>query len=183
MPGLGAHLVGAEEKRHVAEVMERGYLSRYGTEDDARFRRKVVTLEQQLAERSGSRYALAVSGGTGALMASLIGLGVNPGDEVLVPGYKFVASISAILILGAIPVLTEIDESLTMDPGDLERKITKRTRVIMPVHLLGNPSAMDVIMAIARRNKLLVLEDCCRLSGRGITGIRSERSATSAPSH
>lgn len=68
MPGLGAYLVGAEEKRHVAEVMERGYLSRYGTEDDARFRRKVVTLEQQFAERSGSCYALAVSGGTGALI-------------------------------------------------------------------------------------------------------------------
>jgi dTDP-4-amino-4,6-dideoxygalactose transaminase len=165
MPGPGAYLVGAEEKRHVAEVMETGYLSRYGSEDDPRFRHKVVTLEQQFGERSGTRYALAVSGGTGALMASLVGLGVGPGTEVLVPGYTYVASISAILVLGGIPVLTEVDESLTMDPHDLERKITERTRVIMPVHMLGNPSAIDAIMAIARRHRLLVLEDCCQALG------------------
>jgi len=165
MPGPGAYLVGAEEKRHVAEVMETGYLSRYGSEDDPRFCRKVVTLEKKFAERSGTRYALAVSGGTGAVMASLVSLGVGPGVEVLVPGYTFVASISAVLAVGGIPVLTEIDESLTMDPKDLEQKITKRTRVIMPVHMLGNPSAMDEIMAIARRNKLLVLEDCCQALG------------------
>ena len=165
MPGPGAYLVGAEEKRHVAEVMETGYLSRYGREDDPRFCRKVVTLEKQFAERSGTRYALAVSGGTGAIMASLVGLGVGSGVEVLVPGYTFVASISAVLAVGGIPVLTEIDESLTMDPKDLEQKITEKTRVIMPVHMLGNPSAMDEIMAIARRNKLLVLEDCCQALG------------------
>jgi dTDP-4-amino-4,6-dideoxygalactose transaminase len=70
-----------------------------------------------------------------------------------------------VLAVGGIPVLTEIDESLTMDPKDLEQKITERTRVIMPVHMLGNPSAMDQIMAIARRNKLLVLEDCCQALG------------------
>jgi len=165
MPGPGAYLVGAEEKRHVAEVMETGYLSRYGSEDDPRFCRKVVTLEKQFAERSGTRYALAVSGGTGAIMASLVGLGVGSGVEVLVPGYTFVASISAVLAVGGIPVLTEIDESLTMDPKDLAQKITKKTRVIMPVHMLGNPSAMDQIMAIARRHKLLVLEDCCQALG------------------
>ena len=165
MPGPGSYLVGAEEKRHVAEVMETGYLSRYGSEDDSRFCRKVVTLEKQFAERSATRYALAVSGGTGALMASLVALGVGPGVEVLVPGYTFVASISAVLAVGGIPVLTEIDESLTMDPQDVERKITKKTRVVMPVHMLGNPCAMDEIMAIARRNKLLVLEDCCQALG------------------
>jgi dTDP-4-amino-4,6-dideoxygalactose transaminase len=165
MPGPGAYLVGAEEKRHVAEVMETGYLSRYGSEDDPRFCRKVVTLEKQFAERSGTHYALAVSGGTGAIMASLVALGVRSGVEVLVQGYTFVASISAVLAVGGIPVLTEIDESLTMDPKDLEQKITKKTRVIMPVHMLGNPSAMDQIMAIARRNKLLVLEDCCQALG------------------
>ncbi len=165
MPGPGAYLVGAEERRHVAEVMETGYLSRYGNEDDPRFRRKVVTLERIFAERSGTRYALAVNGGTGAIMASLVALGVGPGVEVLVPGYTFVASISAVLAVGGIPVLTEIDESLTMDPKDLEQKITNRTRVIMPVHMLGNPSAMDQIMAIAQRNKLLVLEDACQALG------------------
>ena len=165
MPGPGAFLVGEEEKRHVAEVMETGYLSRYGREDDPRFRRKVVTLERQFAELSGVRHALAVNGGTGAIMASLVALGVGPGVEVLVPGYTFVASISAVLAVGGAPVLTEIDESLTMDPADLEGKITAKTKVIMPVHMLGNPSAMEPIMAIARRHRLLVLEDCCQALG------------------
>ena len=92
-------------------------------------------------------------------------MGVGPGVEVLDPGYTFVASISAVLAVGGIPVLTEIDESLTMDTADLEGKITSRTRVIMPVHMLGNPSAMEAIMAVARRHKLLVLEDCCQALG------------------
>ncbi|MCX7028767.1 MAG: DegT/DnrJ/EryC1/StrS family aminotransferase [Spirochaetes bacterium] len=165
MPGPGSFLIGEEERRHVAEVMETGYLSRYGSETDPRFKRKVVTLERLFAERSGVRHALAVNGGTGAIMASLVALGVGPGVEVLVPGYTFVASISAVLAVGGIPILAEMDESLTMDPGDLEGKITGRTRVIMPVHMLGNPSAMDAINAVARRHKLLVLEDCCQALG------------------
>jgi len=165
MPGPGSYLIGEEERRHVAEVMETGYLSRYGSESDPRFKHKVVTLERLFAERSGVKHALAVNGGTGALMASLVALGVGPGVEVLVPGYTFVASISAVLAVGGVPVLVEIDESLTMDPRDLEAKITPRTKVIMPVHMLGNPSDMDAIMKIARKHKLLVLEDCCQALG------------------
>jgi dTDP-4-amino-4,6-dideoxygalactose transaminase len=165
MPGPGAYLVGAEERKHVAEVMETGYMSRYGSENDPNFRRKVFTLEKKFAERSGVKYALAVNGGTGAIMASLVALGVGPGVEVLVPGYTFVASIAAVLAVGGIPVLTEIDESLTMDPKDLEQRITEKTRVIMPVHMMGNPSALDPIMAIARKHNLLVLEDSCQALG------------------
>lgn len=165
MPGPGSYLIGEEERRHVAEVMETGYLSRYGSESDPRFKHKVVTLERLFAERSSVKHALAVNGGTGALMASLVALGVGPGVEVLVPGYTFVASISAVLAVGGVPVLAEIDESLTMDPRDLEAKITPRTKVIMPVHMLGNPSDMDAIMEIARKHKLLVLEDCCQALG------------------
>ena len=162
MPGPGAFLVGNEEQREVAEVMESGYLSRYGREDDARFKRKVVTLEQRFAERIGTKYAVAVNGGTGAVMASLVALGVGPGVEVIVPGYTYVASISAVLAVGGIPVLTEIDDSLTMDPAAIEPKISAKTRVIMPVHMLGNPADMERIMTIARKRKLLVLEDCCQ---------------------
>jgi dTDP-4-amino-4,6-dideoxygalactose transaminase len=162
MPGPGAFLVGEEERRQVAEVMESGYLSRYGREDDPRFKRKVVTLEREFAKRIGVKYAVAVSGGTGAIMAALVAVGVGPGVEVLVPGYTFVASISAILAIGGIPILTEIDESLTMDPADLERRITGRTRVIMPVHMLGNPADMEPIMALAQKHGLIVCEDCCQ---------------------
>jgi dTDP-4-amino-4,6-dideoxygalactose transaminase len=170
MPGPGAYLVGEEEREEVAEVMETGYLSRYGSADDPRFRRKVVTLEKRFSERVGTGYAVAVSGGTGAIMASLVALGVGPGVEVLVPGYTFVASISAIVTVGGVPILTEIDESLTMDPGDLEQKISANTRVIMPVHMLGNPSDMEPITQIARKHELFVLEDCCQALGGSYKG-------------
>lgn len=162
MPGPGAFLIGDEERSEVAEVMESGYLSRYGSEDDPRFKRKVVTLEREFARKIGVKHAVAVNGGTGAIMAALVAVGVGPGVEVLVPGYTFVASISAILAVGGIPVLCEIDESLTVDPEDLERRINDRTRVIMPVHMLGNPSDMDRIMAVAREHGLIVCEDCCQ---------------------
>jgi dTDP-4-amino-4,6-dideoxygalactose transaminase len=165
MPGPGAFMVGEEERREVAEVMESGHVSRYGVEDDPRFKRKVVTLEREFAARSHVKYCEAVNGGTGALMASLVALGVRPGVDVLVPGYTFVASISAIIAVGGRPILTEIDESLTMDPDDIERKITPETRVIVPVHMLGNPAALDRIMLIAQKRKLLVLEDCCQSLG------------------
>ena len=167
MPGPGAFLVGDEERREVAEVMESGYLSRYGTKEDPQFKRKVVTLEKRFCERIGVRYSVAVNGGTGAIMASLVALGVGSGVEVLIQGYTFVASISAVLAVGGTPVLTEIDESLNMDPEDLEARITDKTRVIMPVHMLGNPADMDSIMTVAKKHKLLVLEDCCQgLGGR-----------------
>ncbi len=165
MPGPGAFLVGEEERREVEEVMQSGYLSRYGREDDPRFKRKVVTLEKLFAERTNCKYCVAVNGGTGALMASLVALGVGEGVEVLVPGYTFVASISAIIAVGGTPVLTEIDESLTMDPEDIPKKITEKTKIIMPVHMLGNPSDMEKIMELARKYNLLVLEDCCQALG------------------
>ena len=156
MPGPGAFLVDDEERKEVAQVMESGYLSRYGNAKDTRFKRKVITLENKFTKIIGVKYAVAVSGGTGAIMASLAALGVGPGVEVLIPGYTFVASISAVLAIGGTPVLTEIDDSLNMDPTDLEQRITDATKVIMPVHMLGNPAAMDGIMAIAKKRKLLV---------------------------
>ncbi len=162
MPGPGAFLVGDEERREVEEVLESGYISRYGSEEDVRFKRKVFTLEREFARRIGVAHCVAVNGGTGAIMASLVALGVGPGVEVLVQGYTFVASISAVLAVGGQPVLTEIDESLTMDPEDIERRITKRTRVIMPVHMLGNPCNLGRIMEIAGKHNLKVLEDCCQ---------------------
>ncbi len=170
MPGPGAYLVGDEERREVDEVMQSGYLSRYGREDDPRFKKKVVTLEREFARRMGARYGLAVNGGTGALMAALVGVGVGRGVEVLVPGYTFVASISSIIAVGGKPVLTEIDESLTMDPDDIEGKITENTKVVMPVHMLGNPSDMSRITEIARKHGLIVLEDCCQSLGASYRG-------------
>jgi dTDP-4-amino-4,6-dideoxygalactose transaminase len=165
MAGPGAFYFGDEERREVLDVLESGYLSRYGREDDPRFKQKVVTLEREFARTMGVRHALATNGGTSSLMAALVALKVGRGDEVIVPGYTFVASISAIIAVGATPILAEIDESLTIDPADIERRITPRTRAIVPVHMLGNPCDLSRIMAISRARGIPVLEDACQSLG------------------
>jgi len=172
MPGPGAFLFGEEEKKHVLEVLESGYLSRYGKDEDKNFKQKVYTLESEFAKKIGVQHCVAVNSGTSALIASLKALDIGAGDEVLVPGYTFIASISSIISAGATPVLTEIDESLTVDPDDLENKITGKTKVVMPVHMLGNPCDMDEIMKIARKHNLFVIEDCCQAVGGGYKGER-----------
>ena len=160
--GPGAYVFGDEERREVLDVLESGYLFRYGSEDDPAFKRKCATFEKEFQEKMGAKYCVAVSSGTGALMACLAALGIGAGDEVIVPGYTFIASISSIILSNAIPVLAEIDESLTIDPMDIEKKITEKTKAIMPVHMLGNPCDMDSIMRIAKKHGLYVIEDCCQ---------------------
>ena len=88
----------------------------------------------------GTKYARAVTSGTTALKVALVSLGVKPGDEVITQGFTFVATFEAIIECGAIPIPAEIDETLNMDPVDLERKITSRTKVVIPVHMLGGPA-------------------------------------------
>ena len=170
MPGPGAYWFGKEEIDAVMEVMQSGYLFRYGSEDDPKFLRKVFTLEKEFAKYSGADFALATSSGTSSLLASAVALGLKPGDEIIVPAYTFVASYSSVIFQGIVPVLAEIDESLTLDPDDIERRITPRTKAIMPVHMLGNPCDMDRIMAVAKKHNLLVLEDCCQAAGASYKG-------------
>lgn len=170
--GPGSYLFGNEERKEVMDVLETGYLSRYGAEDNPSFKRKVVTFEKEFANKVGADYCVAVSSGTGALMACLAALGIGAGDEVIVPGYTFIASISSIILSNAVPVLAEIDESLTIDPEDIEKKITSRTKAIMPVHMLGNPCDMDGIMSIAKKHNLFVIEDCCQAAGAMYKGKR-----------
>jgi dTDP-4-amino-4,6-dideoxygalactose transaminase len=170
MPGPGAYWYGKEEMEAALEVMKDGYLFRYGNENDPRFLRKVFTLEKELALYTGAEYALAVSSGTSALLCSAFALGLKPGDEIIIPAYTFVASYSSVIFSGLVPVLAEIDESLSLDPADIEGRITNRTKAIMPVHMLGNPCDMDRIMAVAKKHGLLVLEDCCQAAGASYKG-------------
>jgi 8-amino-3,8-dideoxy-alpha-D-manno-octulosonate transaminase len=165
MPGPGAYWFGEEEIEAVMEVMKGGYLFRYGSENDPKFLHKVSSLEKEFAKYTGVEFALATSSGTASLLASAIALGLKPGDEIIVPAYTFVASYSSMLFAGLVPVLAEIDESLTLDADDIERRITPRTKAIMPVHMLGNPCNMDKIMKVAVKHNLLVLEDCCQAAG------------------
>ena len=170
MPGPGSYWIGDDERREVQDVLQSGHLSRYGEFDDPAFKHKVYSLEQEFAEYCGVSHALATSSGTGSIMIALLTLGLKPGDEVIVPAYTFVATYSAAIFAGLAPVLAEIDESLTLDPGDIEGRITPRTRAIMPVHMLGNPCDMDAIMAVAEKHGLLVLEDACQAAGASYKG-------------
>ncbi|MBN2091737.1 DegT/DnrJ/EryC1/StrS family aminotransferase, partial [candidate division KSB1 bacterium] len=120
---------------------------------------KVGQFEQMFKDYMGTKYALAVTGGTTALISALVGLEIGCGDEVILPAYTYIASAAAILAVRAMPVIAEIDNSLTLDPADIERKITPYTRAIMPVHMRGTPSRMDEIMAIAQKYHLKVIED------------------------
>ena len=168
--GPGVYVFGDEERAELNDVIKSGHLSRYGREDDDRFCKKVITLEKEFASYMGMNYAVATSGGTMSLICALAALGIGAGDEVIVPGYTFIASISSIIVSNAIPVLAEIDESLTMDPKRIEELITPRTRCLLPVHMLGNPCDMDAILAIAKKHNLFVLEDCCQSVGGSYKG-------------
>jgi dTDP-4-amino-4,6-dideoxygalactose transaminase len=170
MPGPGSYLVGKEELKELMDLMESGYLFRYGDLKDPDFKHKVHTLEEEFAEYCKAPYSLATSSGTSSLLIPLIALGAKPGDEVIVPAYTFVASYSSIIFAGFTPVLAEIDESLTLDPEDVEARITSKTRAIMPVHMLGNPCKMNEIMEIAKKHKLAVIEDCCQAAGASYRG-------------
>lgn len=154
--------VGDKEIAAVTKVLRSQRIFRFlpGEPDES------AQLEDWYCKACGVEHALALGcGGTGALICALTGLGIGSGDEVIVPGYTYVATAAACLSVGALPVLAEIDESLTLDPDDVEKRITPYTRAIIPVHMRGVPADMERIMAVAKRHNLLVLEDCAQSNG------------------
>jgi dTDP-4-amino-4,6-dideoxygalactose transaminase len=162
MAGPGSYIIGEEEKKALLEVVEAGYLFRYGDRKDPQFLAKVWQLEREVGAYFDIPHTVACNSGTTALWIALSALGVGPGDEVIVPGYTFIASITSIIFARAVPVLAEIDETLTLDPEDVRRKITPRTKAIMLVHMLGNPGHIDEIREIARQNNIFLIEDCAQ---------------------
>jgi dTDP-4-amino-4,6-dideoxygalactose transaminase len=177
MPGPGVELIGAEETAEVMEVLQSGFLSRYGPADDPAFGAKVHRVEEAIAKLADVRYGLALhGGGSAALWITLLSLGVGAGDEVIVPGFTYVASISAIVYTGATPVLAEVDTTFDLDPMDVEAKITPRTAAILVVHMLGAPARLNELKAIADRHGIPLVEDCAQAfgatyEGRGVGGI------------
>ena len=168
--GPGSYVFGEEEKKELMDVINAGALFRYGTPGVDGFQGKVATFEKEMAAQLGHAHVVATSSGTGSLMCCLAALGIGMGDEVIVPGYTFIASISTIAMMNAVPVLAEIDDSLTIDPTKIEALITPKTKAIMPVHMLGNPCKMDQIMEIAKKHNLYVIEDCCQAVGASYKG-------------
>lgn len=155
--------IGEEEKKEVMEVLDNKYLFRYYGPANAES--KVKKFEQEFAKKMGSKYCLATSSCTGALLSAMTACGIGPGDEVIVPGYTFFASCATIVGAKAIPVIAEVDETLTIDPDDIVKKITPSTKGIVCVHMRGVPCDMDRIMKIAKEHNLVVIEDCAQACG------------------
>ena len=156
--------IGKQEVEAVNDVLASGKLFRYGIGTAC------TEFEKRYGEFLGVRNVLMTSSGTTALTAALAGNKIGPGDEVLVPACTYIATAIAVLSVGAIPVVIDVDESLTMDPLAAEAAISSHTKALLPVHMWGLVADMDAIMAVAKRHNLKVIEDACQCVGGGYKG-------------
>jgi len=165
MPGF--EVIGSEEKAAVAEIFDQsnGVLFAHGFAHLRNKRYRVREFERAFAAKLGTSHALAVTSGTIAQVVAMQAMGIKRGDEVITQAFSFVATVEAILAIGATPVIVDIDDTYNMDPRALEQAITDKTRLIVPVHMLGNPCEMDQIRSIASRHRIPVLEDACEALG------------------
>jgi dTDP-4-amino-4,6-dideoxygalactose transaminase len=163
----GAYWIDEQEEQAVLDVLRKGSLFRYYGLNEAT---AVDSYEAAAREFYGAQYALGVSSGTGALFAAMAALDVGPGSEVILPAFHWVAITGAIVQLGAIPVFGEVDDSLSLDPADLEKMITPRTKLIVAVHMAGAPADLDAILAVADRHGIPVLEDVAQCNGGSYKG-------------
>lgn len=163
----GAYWLDEQEEQAVLEVLRSGSLFRYYGLGEPRY---VDRLEAAAREYYGCKYALALNSGTGALITALSALGIGPGCEVILPAFMWVATVAAIVEVNAIPVLGEVDDSFSLNPEDLERRITPRTKLIVPIHMAGCPCDMEAIMAVAQRHSIPVLEDTAQCNGGSFHG-------------
>ena len=154
-------LIDEREVEAVAAVIRSGQLFRFADHENS----ECTKFEQEACAYLGARYSLIVNSGTNALICALVGLGVGPGDEVLVPAYTFISTAAAIVAVGAVPVIVEIDESLGMSPEDAVAKITPHTRCMVPVHMQGVPCRLAALRQVCDEHGLVMVEDCCQSIG------------------
>ncbi len=166
----GSELIGKEEAKEVMDVLETGVYTRYNFDMERKGVFKVREFEQAFAAYLGAGYTLGVTSGSAALKVALTALDVGPGDEVIVPAFDFIATYEAVLETGAIPVMADIDDSLNLDPDDIEGKITPSTKCVIPVHMCGAAAEIDRIIAVAKRHNLPVLEDNAQACGGSYRG-------------
>ena len=160
--------LGKREIDAITKVIKEGQLFRYRGGEGG----WCDKFESAFAEKMGTKFGLVVSSGTGGLICALIAAGVGPGDEVIVPAYTFIATPLAVLAAGAIPIIAEVDESLSLCPKSVEANVTRYTRAIMPVHMTGRPCDMNALKRIAKKRKLVIVEDACQAVGGSYRGRR-----------
>ncbi|GEQ86122.1 8-amino-3,8-dideoxy-alpha-D-manno-octulosonate transaminase [Patiriisocius marinistellae] len=168
MPGF--EVFGDEERSQVNDVLENGVLMRYGFDGMRNGHWKALEFEKAFAARMEAKHCQLVSSGTAALTVALAAAGVGAGDEVIMPVFTFVASFESILMLGAIPVLVDIDASLGLDPKAVEASITPKTKCIMPVHMCGSMADLNALAEICNTHNLLLIEDACQAIGGTFNG-------------
>ena len=155
----GTELFGAEERKEVNDVMQTGILFRYGHDALRNGHWKAKEFEDEVKRITGAKFAHAMSSGSTAIATALAASGVGAGDEVIVPPFTFIASVEAVLFIGAIPVFAEIDETLCLSAEGIEKAITKKTRAVCLVHMCGGNAEMDAIMNVVRKHNIILVED------------------------
>jgi 8-amino-3,8-dideoxy-alpha-D-manno-octulosonate transaminase len=168
MPGF--EFFGAEERKEVNDVLETGILMRYGFDGARKGIWKAKEMEVAICETFGCKYAQLVSSGTSALSTAMSALGIGYGDEIILPAFTFVASFEAVISVGAVPVLVDVDDTLTLNPEAVRRAITPKTKCVMPVHMCGSMADMDALVSICKEHNLILLEDACQSIGASYKG-------------
>ncbi|MGI9546708.1 MAG: DegT/DnrJ/EryC1/StrS family aminotransferase [Flavobacteriaceae bacterium] len=168
MPGF--ELFGDLERKETQDVLNSGVLMRYGFDAMRNGHWKAKDMEALLAQRMDVKHAQLLSSGTAALTVAMASCGVGEGDEVILPVFTFVASFEAVLALGAVPVLVDIDDTLTLNPKAVREAITPKTRVVMPVHMCGSMADLGALQQICREHRLILLEDACQAIGGSYKG-------------
>ncbi len=168
MPGF--EFFGDAERKQVQDVLDTGVLMRYGFDGMRNGNFKAKELEKALAERMQTSHAQLVSSGTAAITIALASAGVGAGDEVILPTFTFVASFEAVLALGAVPILVDIDDTLTLDPITVEEAVSSKTKAVMPVHMCGSMADLGALKSICEKNDLILLEDACQAIGGSFDG-------------
>ena len=163
MPGF--ELFGEAERLELQDVLDNGVLMRYGFDGMRNGHWKAKALEKALEEKLQVNHAQLVSSGTAAVTVALAAAGIGAGDEVIMPTFTFVASFEAIMMIGAIPILVDIDDTLTLDPIAVEAAITSKTKAVMPVHMCGSMANLDALQSICKKYGLLLIEDSSQATG------------------
>ncbi len=163
MPGF--ELWSNAERKEVNDVLETGILMRYGFDGPRKNIWKAKEMEEAVCKTFGCSYAMLLSSGTSALTTAMTALGIGYGDEIICPTFTFVASFEAIISVGAIPVIVDVDDTLTLNPDAVKAAITPKTKCIMPVHMCGSMANLGALQEICKEHNLILLEDACQAIG------------------
>ncbi|MBS1917337.1 MAG: DegT/DnrJ/EryC1/StrS family aminotransferase [Bacteroidetes bacterium] len=167
----GTELFGAEERKEIMDVLETGMLFRYNHDQQRNGIWKAREFEAEVRKITGAKYAHAVSNGSAAAAVAMAASGVGAGDEVIVPPFTFIATIEAVLFIGAIPVFAEIDETLCLSAEGIEKVITPKTKAVCLVHMCGGMADMDAIMNVIKKHNLVLVEDAGQAFASSYKGI------------